>query len=227
MFFGYGLLFTFVLILIVLDIFSKKKQILQFIILDFSFSYQKQNKLKIYTYIYILAAFTGAYSMILSPGFPSRAYFIIIVFSIISFYQILLQRNIILAKFNKIIKVILSILFIFIASNSLIYATRGVIGVYIRWHDRIEYIESEINSNNFDLEVPLIPSRNKFNALYELSDLKESRSEWPNTSIASYFGLNSISRNEMQHEELSLRKNIKKILFPVWLFGYPHMEKND
>ena len=104
MFLSYGIIFIFVLVLIILDIAGKKIQFLSFTIFGFNinFSYQKQNKLKSFTYIYVLAAFAGAYSMVLAPGFPLRAYFIIIVFSIISFYQIFLQRDIILPKFNKI-----------------------------------------------------------------------------------------------------------------------------
>jgi hypothetical protein len=224
MFFNYGTLFMFIIILIAFDIIGIKK-ILQFSILgfNFSFNYQRQNKLKLFTYIYVLAAFIGAYSMVLSPTFPPRAYFIIIVFSIISFYQIFLQREYIFPKLNKITKILFLLLLIFIIFSSLINRTRRIIGVYIRWYERIEYINSEMSKNNFDLEVPLIPSRNKYNALYGLIDLNgdENKNKKPNTSIARFFDLNSISCNEILHEELSLRKNLRKILFPVWLFRYP------
>jgi len=221
MFFSYGIIF-FVFVLIILDIVNKKIQFLPITIFGFNISYLKQNKLKSFTYIYVLAAFAGAYSMVLSPTFPSRAYFIIIVFSVISFYQIFLQRNIIIPKYNRVIFIILSMLFIFLA-DSLLDATRGIIGVYLRWYERIEYINSEISKNNFDLEVPLIPARNKYNALYGLKDLKENKDKnvYSNSDIAKYFDLNSISRNEIEHYELSLKRNFKKIIFPAWLFKYP------
>jgi len=221
MFFSYGIIFIFVLALIILDIDYRKKQLLSFTILGFIINYQNQNKLKLFTYLYVLAAFIGAYSMVLSPGFPTRAYFIVIVFSVISLYQIILQRNIIIPKFKMATFIVLSLLFISLASKPFYYATRGIIEVYIHWHNRIEYINSEIRKNNFDLEVPLIPTQNKYTALFGLPDVNENKNGWPNPAIAIFYGLNSISLNEIRPDEVSLRKNFKKIIFPAWLFKYP------
>ena len=224
MFSEYGIIFIIAIILTALDINSKKNPLLQFSIFGFNIKYQNQNKLKPFTYIYLLAAFIGAYSMVLSPEFPPRAYFIIIVFSVISFFQILAQRKYVLPEINKVFKIALITIFVFISVNSLIEATKGIIGVYIRWYDRIEYIYSEKSKNNFNLKVPAIHSKNKYNAFNGQSDLNVEIHDHPNTVIAAYFGLESISEVLIRYEGYGLRENIRKIIFPAWIFKYPQKE---
>ncbi|MCL2441297.1 MAG: DUF6056 family protein [Treponema sp.] len=218
MFFMYGIFIIITIIFLALDIYSQKKESYTFTFFGITCTHLKQKKLHLFSYFYTLAAVAGIYSMILSPSFPRRAFFIVTVFSVISLFHIFSQREL---KIPKKTLIVFSVLMLTLFSYSLVNPTRGILGVYLRWHERIEYIYSEKNNGNLDIEVPLIPSRNKYNALDRLSDISGNSEHWPNNDIAEYYGINSISANDEIHKELGLGKNIRKIIFPVWIFKFP------
>jgi len=189
------------------------------IFLGFDLVYYKKQKLHLFSYLYAFSAIAGAYSMLLSPSFPLRAFFIITVFSIILLGNLLFQIEL---KIPDIVKRYFSIIIILIIihlSFSFITATKGVMGVYFRWYDRIEYINQEKEKGVLDIEVKIIPTHNKKTALYDLSDVTADKEDWPNTSIATYFGISSIKSNDELPENLwnNMRKRFKQII----LIKYP------
>jgi hypothetical protein len=143
--------------------------------------------------------------MVLSPGFPDRAFLIVLVFALIALGTIVTQfkpQVPTMIKRNRILIVCLLSLWL---SASALEAGKNIVGVYIKWQNRVEYITAEKDRGNLDVEVKApIPVSNRHSALYGLTDLLNDPAEWPNTSIAEYFGLNSIKGlyNDEQWESL-------------------------
>ena len=150
-----------------------------------------KNKKLIKTIGYTLGSFTGVYSMLLSPSFPSRSWMGPIVFLIISigiaYNSINLKEKFVKSMLCFILPITL-IIYIFSYTATFVDTKN----LKRDWNLRIQYIEKEKKLGNFDLEVYRIYSYNKHSALYELNDLEYDSKKWPNTSIAKYFKLNSI-----------------------------------
>jgi len=172
-------------------------------ILAFDLVRNKKQKLSKFSCFYMLAAVIGAYSMLLSPSFPPRAFFIVTVFSGIALGHILLQIEI---KLPEIIKrninaIVICSLIAF--SFSVLNSSRNFIGVYLEWNNRVKYIEAEKAKGNFDIELKApIPVWDKHVALYGLRDISHNKDEWPNTDIAKYFGLSSIKKIDGEWETM-------------------------
>jgi hypothetical protein len=140
---------------------------------------------------YILAGFAGAYSMILSPPFPERAFFIVIVFLTIALLSLVNQ-----AGTGKVIKrnilIFTVIVFIFF-SFSFLLAGKNIMGIYLKSLERSRYILTQKEKNITDVEVKApIPAVDKHAALYGLSDIGENPDFWLNVAAASYYNLKSI-----------------------------------
>jgi hypothetical protein len=172
-------------------------------ILAFDLIYNKKRKLNMFSYFYVLAAVAGAYSMLLSPSFPPRAFFIVIVFGGIALGNILLQTEIKLPEIIKRNATAIAICCLIGFSFSFLNSSRNIIGVYMEWNRRVKYIEGEKAKGNFDVEVRApIPIWDKHVALYNLQDIKYDKDEWPNSTIAEYFGLNSIKKTDSDNWEV-------------------------
>jgi hypothetical protein len=63
------------------------------IILGFDHVYHQKRKLPAFSYFYALAGLTSVYSMLLSPVFPDRAFLIVLVFSVITLGNVLVQMK--------------------------------------------------------------------------------------------------------------------------------------
>ena len=87
-------------------------------------------KINLTSILFTLAFLAAAYSMILSPAFPQRAFFIVIVFVIIIMGNIFIINNVKLPDFK--IKNILIAIFLLIVSLSIIDSSRKILGVYLR-----------------------------------------------------------------------------------------------
>lgn len=157
----------------------------------FDLVYHQKRRLHAFVYFYALAAVAACYSMLASPSFPDRAFLSVVVFSAITLGSILLQVEI-----PEIIKRNV-VIFIFLAlagvSFSVLTAGKNIMGIYLKWQNRKEYILSEKEKGNLDITVKApIPARDRHAALYGLADILDDKDLWPNTSVAQYFGLRSI-----------------------------------
>ncbi|MDR2793534.1 MAG: DUF6056 family protein [Treponema sp.] len=161
----------------------------------FDLRYHQKHRINLFSYFYALAALASVYSMVLSPTLPDRAFLILFVFSVITLGNILGQYDIPLPAIvvrNKYIIVSLLLLSLFF---SVISAGKNIVGIYLKWQNRIEYILSEKEKGNLDVEVKApIPAIDRHAALYGLGDVLDDKDDWHNTSIAEYFGLRSIKR---------------------------------
>ena len=145
------------------------------------YNHKKINK---YIYAFILAAVFSVYSMILSPEFPPRSWFGVIVFFIIAIFMFLYN----IEKINKIFKpIILDIIVLssFLFVIDYMYLAYDIYGLKNTWEGRIEII------NNSDGSTPIVlyeyGSKNSKNPNYGLSDISLDKDEWPNKDIARYY----------------------------------------
>jgi len=164
-------------------------------ILAFDLIYNKKRKLNMFFYFYALAAVIGAYSMLMSPSFPPRAFFIVTVFAGIALGNILLQAEIKLPEIIRRNATAIAVCCLIGFSFSFLNSSRNFIGVYLEWNRRVKHIEEEKAKGNFDVEVRgPIPIWDKHVASYNLPDIKHDKNGWPNINIAKYFGLDSIRK---------------------------------
>ncbi|MCL2186379.1 MAG: DUF6056 family protein [Treponema sp.] len=165
---------------------------------------------------YAFAFLAGAYSMILSPYFPERSFLIIFIFAFIVMGNILKKLEFKLPDFVRKNIHIIAVIGFLLLSFSFIDSSRRVVGVYFRWYDRIEYILSEKEKNNLDIEVRPISATDKHVSLYGVVDLTNDENDWPNTFIASHYGINTIKSNNEPMESLfiNMRKRIRQLFNP-------------
>jgi len=189
------------------------------VILGFDLVYHQKRKLPIFSYFYALAALAGSYSMLLAPYYPDRAFLIVLVFSVITLGNVLVQREL---QMPMIIKrnaaLILAIVLIPSAFTFLI-AGKAVAGVYLRWYDRLEYILAEKEKGNLSIEVRPIIALDKHVALYGLADILDDEDEWPNPDIAEYFGIESIKANDegpLESVFQEKRNRIRQLFVSPW-----------
>ncbi|MDR1389831.1 MAG: DUF6056 family protein [Treponema sp.] len=164
-------------------------------VLGFDILFYQKKKIQLFTWFYFLAGLAGTYSMLLSPAFPDRAYLIVTVFFCITVLNILTQTTIEIPAIVKRNLPIISIVFLIFLSYSFLSAGKNIVGVYLKWQERTQYILSQKEQGIMDIEVKApIPVSNKHTSLYGLSDVMDEANAWPNTSIAQYFGIHSIKR---------------------------------
>jgi hypothetical protein len=163
----------------------------------FDLLYHQKRRLNLFTYFYALAALASAYSMIFSPYFPDRAFLIVLVFAGITLGSVLTQFEIQIPAIIKRNIYCIVILLLLGFSFSVLKAGKNIVGIYLRWQSRVEYITAERDRGNLDVEVKApIPTGDRHAALYGLSDLMDNPNGWPNVSVAEYFGLRSIKKSD-------------------------------
>ena len=179
--------------------------------------FNKKYKLNNFSYLYIFASLAGLYSMILSPAFPSRAYFIVYVFGVISLGSILEQMQLRIPSMIKRNFPMLIIFAVLILSSSFMQAGKNTIGNYIRWYNRIVQIQTEREDGRFIIEVNAINRTSRHTAMYELEDVEEDNNNWTNNVISQYFGIESIILRSETPDRISFgRKTLHQLLVPPW-----------
>lgn len=161
------------------------------IIIFYSLNKYYNKKINYKFYLCVLGAFFTTYSMALSPTFPERAYFGVIVFFIMA-AGILIQN---IDNINKIIPLIvldilliLSIIFIKDYANTFLDLHQ----LKVSWDYRISYIKEQKAQGNYEIQLEPLYSTNSKNPNYYYYDLQADKNTWPNTDVAKYFGLKSI-----------------------------------
>lgn len=150
-----------------------------------------KKKIKPTIFIYLIGAFFTIYSMTLSPTFPPRAWFGVIVFMIIAIISLLFE-TIELHRIYKYIYINSIIIFSFLFISSYIKAYNDISNLKDTWNYRKELIETEKNNGNYNIIVDLYETNNKHNPSYGLIDLNDAPYDWPNPEVANYFKINSI-----------------------------------
>jgi hypothetical protein len=164
-------------------------------ILAFDLIFRQKKKIDIFVWFYALAGLISVYSMVLSPYFNERVYLITTVFFIIVVLNLLSQIKIepppIIERNRYVLSAFLVAVFLL---YSFLPASKNIVGVYLKWKSRTEYILEQKSRGNLDIVVKApIPVHDKHVALYGIADVDiNKRDVWLNVSIARYFGVNSI-----------------------------------
>ena len=141
-------------------------------------------KINSYVYAFILGAIFSVYSMILSPEFPPRSWFGVIIFFAIAGMILVYNLEDIKRYFKAIIiDIIIATSFIFVIDYfnlSLdIYTLKNT------WKGRVEII------NNSEGEEPIVfyeyVSGNRKNPNYGLADITIEKEDWPNRDVSRYY----------------------------------------
>ena len=189
------------------------------IFLGFDLIYHKKQKLHLFSYFYGLVVLAGTYSMLLSPFFPERAFFIVTVFMVITLGNVLVQSNLKVPDIVKRNPLWFVIPILAIISFNFLDTTREIVGTYLRWQDRIELIFMEKEKGNIDIVVNPIHAQNRHTAAWGLGDVSLDEDNWVSISVARYFGLNSIRTNDEPQRPLregDMRKRIRQMLVAPW-----------
>ena len=157
------------------------------------YNHKKINSL---VYIFLAGAFFSIYSMVLSPEFPKRSWFGIIVFIIISIAILLSEID----KIHSIIKPIIYdalIISTFLFIKDYAYLVVDINNLRNTWNSRINYIET--NEEEGEIVFSKYYTINKKNPNYGLADINSTETEWPNYEIACYYDV--IDRGIITNDE--------------------------
>lgn len=154
--------------------------------------YMYKNKKINYTFIiFLVTSLFSVYSMILSPTFPPRAWFGVIVFCITAFMILLYDIH----DNNKLFKYIFYNLIIisslYFISDYLL-AFNDINNLQNTWGKRVLEINQTKNREKIDFEFYNYHSSNSHNPIFGLTDLNTNKKEWPNPDIAKYYNIKSI-----------------------------------
>lgn len=142
--------------------------------------------------VYLIAAVLTVYSMVLSPTFPERAWFGVIIYAIIADMYLLYDVD----KLNKVYTYIIAdvvLVFLTLYCSQYLNTALGIKELKSTWNSRINYIESEKANNNFNVKVERYVTLDKHNPNYKLEDIAADEGTWPNNDISKYFGIQGIS----------------------------------
>jgi hypothetical protein len=160
----------------------------------FLYNSKIKNKIRIFfeSFLYFIGSVAAIYAMMLSPYFPDRAWFGIIVFMVISIGTLYskLQHN------DKLLRqlVIVSLVFMLpVFIYTYINASKDIYQTKVDINERISVIESERKKGNKDLYLKVIVPKSRYNALYGLVDIGNDKTVWPNTTVATYFDIDYVT----------------------------------
>lgn len=165
------------------------------LIILLSIYYYKKKKVKFETYIYCIGGILTAYAMTLSPVFPERAWTGVIIFFIISICILLFNIEKIHSVFRYImvdIIIVYSIIYI----NQYINACRSINELRNVWKYRVKVIEKAKRENKDEVYLSNYATDNSKNPNYNLDDIAEDPSIFPNKDIALYYGIKKVKKNK-------------------------------
>lgn len=141
--------------------------------------------------IFLIAALFSTYSMILSPIFPPRAQFGVIIFTIMAFISLLYE----IYNDSKLIKYIICNLIIISLLNYIpnyLLTFNDINNLQNTWEYRIKTINNTQNKKTKKFKFDAYNTGNSHNPLYGLQDIINKENSWPNQDIAKYYGIKSI-----------------------------------
>jgi hypothetical protein len=141
-------------------------------------------------FFYGIGILAGAYSLVVSPTSPGRAFLIVIVFLSIFFFSLLYSAK------NELPPVVLKnktiIILIFLLSfffTSVLPASRNIMSVYLRMKQRSEYIYRKKSEGILDITVKSpIPVHDRHVSIDGLDDIGTS-----NWAMVKYYGVHSLT----------------------------------
>ena len=143
--------------------------------------------------IYFLGGIVSIYCMIVAPVFPDRVWsgcIIIFTIAIGNIYSLIDWNSTNLTKYCNICLVIICILNFGSNYMNVYFELK-----YVKSQNdlRVNYILEEKENGNLDVSIEPIVSHSKYSCFDYNGDLNKDKNVWPNTAIARYYGLNTVS----------------------------------
>ena len=160
-------------------------------VIAFSIYIFYKKKIHYQVWLFLLAAFLSIYAMVLSPQFPERSWFGVIIFLLIANLTLLYEID----KFHKVYKVIIIdtiIILSFIYIGEYLTTTLDINNLRNAWEYRENYIKKQKKKGNTKIKLGPFYTENSKNPTYGLADIIEDKDEWPNNDLALYFNVKSI-----------------------------------
>ena len=94
----------------------------------------------------------------------------------------------------SICTVLIFLTMLFFALIDFVPGGYDILNVYRQSRAREEYILSERDKGNLELEVEIVKAETKYSAAYKLRYLKVGEwNDWPNVQMANYYRVNTIA----------------------------------
>jgi hypothetical protein len=175
-------------------------------LLIYELNFRQKQKINWFIWYYLLAGIAGVYSMTLSPGFPERAYLIVVVYLCITLLGLLQQIKIDIPEMIKKNIPTAGVIVLIFFFGSFLMASRNILGVYLKWQNRLEYIQVQKSKGIQHINVIApIPAGDKHTALFGLDDVWQDSTVWINTTTATFFEIKSIKGVDRNDEQLKLK----------------------
>ena len=145
-------------------------------------------------YAFLCGTFFSIYAMVLSPQFPERAWFGIIIYMLIALMIMVYEIGKVKGIYTYIlvdIIIILTILYI----PQYIKVTLEIKELKHSWDYREKTINEEKEKGNYEIYLAPYYPTSKFNPMYNLEDISEDKNGWPNYDIAKYYNIKSVQLN--------------------------------
>ena len=148
-------------------------------------------------YIYFVGTLASVFSMILLSFFPIKAWSISVVLSVITLFVFgsFLEKNIEFQKY-KIPIMVTTIAIVISFCGIYMNAFFTVKSVNHENDKRLAIIENAIDKGDDTVMIPAIVEYNKYTPYEGSGELSWDSSEWPNKSIAKYYGLKAVIRED-------------------------------
>lgn len=153
----------------------------------------KKKKIDKRVWIYLIAAFLTIYAMVLSPTFPERAWFGVVVFMMIAIMTMLYNIEGIHKVFNLILIDIAIISSIYYVGDYLNLAD-NINELRTTWEYRIATIEEGKQNGQTEFEFSEYVTNNPKSPQYGLADISIEAHSWPNDAVEKYYGIDSLKR---------------------------------
>ena len=170
------------------------------LVILFTIYIYNRKKINSLVYVFILGAIFSVYPMVLSPEFPPRSWFGVIVFFTIAIMVFAHKLDDIHKIFKPImmdIIVVSSVIFI----ADYLYLVKDINELRGVWNYRVQQIEE--SKDDSVIEFYEYVSNNSKNPNYQLADIGTEANGWPNEDISLYYGVKEkgIIRYEEAKEE--------------------------
>jgi hypothetical protein len=165
-----------------------------------AFATNKNLKFKSFNsfFVFLIGSGSAIYCMIVSPQFPARSWTPPVIFAIIAFGQLLSLINSEDKIFRRAVCVALAIGTICFGTSS-VASYLDIKQTVIAYNEREEYIAQQVEKGETILLLNPVRGWAKYNIFGSGGDLGNSSEEWPNTSIARYYGVEKvISTNSVE-----------------------------
>ncbi len=149
------------------------------------------------TGIFTLAALLSAYSMVLAPYFPERAWSGTVIFGMIALASLL---NTVTAQFKHgarragVLKSFLTAGLAVVFIVTYVNALPAVRDTYNLNRERMENAENQIADGRADIVLSAVSSGSKYSCFEPAGDLSDDPANWLNVAVARYLGADTVTK---------------------------------